>query len=119
MQIGVTDSPTGQQLRLEGSLTMSSAEELKRQYRASLEQGYVRFVVDLGGLSYVDSTGLGALIGLLKSARSRGGTAIFYGAPPIIRHIIELTRLDQVLTLCDNRAQAEQAVATPSSMARP
>ena len=59
--------------------------------------GQHRLVVDLGQVSFIDSSGLGALISGLKSARQAGGDLRIANPGEQARVVLKLTRLDRVL----------------------
>jgi len=62
-----------------------------------VSQGEQRVVVHLDGVTFLDSTGLGVLVGAHKAQRAAGGTlGIVCGEPRLLR-IIGLTGLDRVL----------------------
>jgi len=63
-------------------------------------------VVDLGGLEFVDSAGVGAFVGLYKAARARGARLRFAGARPGVRSVLELIRLHRILEISDEVAGA-------------
>jgi anti-sigma B factor antagonist len=63
-------------------------------------------VVDLGGLEFVDSAGVGAFVGLYKAARARGARLRFAGARPGVRSVLELIRLHRILEVSDEVAGA-------------
>ncbi len=56
-----------------GRLDLLSAAEAKSRLLETGAGGHPRLVIDLAEVSFIDSTGLGALIGALKSARQHGG----------------------------------------------
>ena len=69
MQIDVTKPRDGVAvLRLDGRLNMVSAAQLKQAITDSVDGGCPRVVVDLASVSFMDSSGLGALIAGLKKA---------------------------------------------------
>jgi anti-sigma B factor antagonist len=59
--------------------------------------GTTRIVVDMGETSFLDSSGLGALIAGLKSARQAGGDLRVARPTPAVVTVFELTNLDTVL----------------------
>jgi anti-sigma B factor antagonist len=65
------------------------------------------FVVDLRGVDFLDSAGVGVLVGLFKHARLRGGRARFCGLTPGVRTVLELIQLDRIFEIFDD---AEAAV---------
>jgi len=56
-------------------------------------------VVDCAGMSFIDSTGLGVLVGALKVARQCGGDLRVEGLRPPARKVFEITRLTKVFDL--------------------
>ncbi len=58
---------TGQMLLDDGDLLFG------RKIRDLIDRGHVKIVADLGGLAYIDSSGVGMLVGKLKSVREKGG----------------------------------------------
>jgi anti-sigma B factor antagonist len=67
-------------------------------------------IVDLRGLGFVDSAGLGLLIGLLRRARGQGRRLVFAGAAPPLRRILQSIRLDRILELFPDTREAEVAL---------
>lgn len=89
-----------------GRLTMASSRTLRTAVDESVQEGMPRIVVDLTLTSFVDSSGLGALVGGLKSARQAGGDLRIAGAPEQVRMVLALTNLDRVLTPYPDVAEA-------------
>ncbi|MEO5851861.1 MAG: STAS domain-containing protein [Nocardioides sp.] len=85
-------------LRCTGRLNMSAAPGLRTAVDELVGQGASRIVIDLSDTSFVDSSGLGALVGGLKSARQAGGDLRIAGAAEQVRTVLALTNLDRVLT---------------------
>ncbi|QWC85522.1 STAS domain-containing protein [Nocardioidaceae bacterium] len=87
-------------------LTMTSAGRLKSSVDDIVRQHPPRVVVDLSTTDFVDSSGLGALVGGLKSARQAGGDLRLAGAGEQVRSVLRLTNLDRVLRSHDDVAGA-------------
>jgi len=81
----------------EGRLNMVSARRLKEILSELVQAGTTRIVVDMGETTFMDSSGLGALIGGLKSARQAGGDLRIARVSPAVMTVFELTNLDRVL----------------------
>src|ERR1700704_1980852 len=60
-------------MRPEGRLDMASAPALRHQMRQLMDSGVAKLVLDMTEVSFVDSSGLGAIISGLKLARQAGG----------------------------------------------
>jgi anti-sigma B factor antagonist len=90
-----------------GRLNMATAPEFRAYVNAVLDDGKSRVVVDLTDTVFIDSSGLGALIGVLKRARSSGGDLRIAAPSEQVRMVLGLTNLDRVL-----RPHASLAEAT-------
>jgi anti-sigma B factor antagonist len=71
-------------------------------------EGSTRIVVDLDGVDFLDSTGLGVLVGALKRVRSNDGELSLVCTQPRIRKVFEVTGLTKVFALYDS---VDEAVA--------
>lgn len=89
-----------------GRLTAAGAPRLRAAVNDLIAAGTHRIVVDLGQTEFVDSSGLGALIGGLKNARIKGGDLRIAAVPESVQTVLKLTNLDRVL---HSHATAEEA----------
>ncbi len=87
-------------------LDARNSQEAKDFFRALIERGETRIVVDLSELEFVDSSGLGALVTAIKTARQAGGDVRLCSLTQAVKTIFELTRLTRVFDLFDDRASA-------------
>jgi len=97
------DTPTDQAavLHIDGRLDLATAAEVKKSILQAVDGGRPYVVVDLKAVPFIDSSGLGALIGGLRAARTAGGDLRIANPGPQARMILELTTLDRVLTTHD------------------
>lgn len=93
-------------LGLTGRLDLAEAPELRAAVVQLLADGPHRVVLDLGGVPFMDSSGLGALIGCLKIARQAGGDLRIARVGPRVRMVLELTSMHRVLPPYDSPEQA-------------
>ena len=96
---------------LRGRLDAAVSMELRDELGRLIEDGRSRLVLDLGGVTFVDSTGLSVLITTLKAATAAGGDLAMFDLTTAVRSIIELTRLDRVFRICDSRERALEHLA--------
>ncbi|MGN6087867.1 MAG: STAS domain-containing protein [Actinomycetales bacterium] len=78
-------------------LNLVAAPRLRELVTKEVASGHRRFVVDLGATEFMDSSGLGALIAALKTARQAGGDLRIAATPEQPRMVLQLTNLDSVL----------------------
>ncbi len=70
-----------------------------------VERGERRVVVDLGRVEFMDSSGLGALVSILKAAGSQGALALCR-ATGAVQGLLTLTRMDRVFRIAATRDEA-------------
>ena len=74
----------------------------------AIESGAKVVVVDLSGVTFVDSMTLGVLLGAVKRLRQRGGELRIIVDDPHVRRVFEITLLDRVFDLYAERELALQ-----------
>ncbi len=85
---------------LRGHVDAASVRTQRDQLHALPERGIYRIVLDLAGVTFLDSAGMAMLVGLLKRARAGGGDVrMVEPADDPVRHILQLTRLDLVFKM--------------------
>lgn len=93
----------------------ASNARLFRQEIAELVQGGASLLVlDLSGVEFVDSSGLGALVGVLKLIGSRGDLALA-SLRPSVEKMLKLTRMDRVFQIFADSDTAVASLAGHSS----
>ena len=95
-------------LDLEGDFDSRNAASAKERIRATIEEGCDCILINLEGVPYMDSAGLGTLVSALKATSERGGVICLSCLTDQVRMVIELTRLDRVFTVYDS---VETAIA--------
>jgi anti-sigma B factor antagonist len=65
------------------------------------EEGFDRVVLDIGAVEFMDSSGLGAMVGLWRKFRDSKEIAIV-GVKPAVRDLLYMTRMDYVLPISVN-----------------
>lgn len=91
----------GDALRVSSILQLgeANAKAFRDWVREAFDKGHRNIEVDLSQTTFVDSSGLGALIALHKTAVSRQGKLTLLNPQPAIQQIIELTRLDGIFEI--------------------
>lgn len=89
-----------------GRLNMAAAPDVRRLVDEVLASGRAHVVVDLVDTTFIDSSGLGALIAGLKAARQAAGDLRIANASEQVRMVLGLTNLDRVLQPYEDVASA-------------
>jgi anti-sigma B factor antagonist len=79
-----------------GRLDVAGAPALKDAISEAVKNGQPRVVLDMEGVSFVDSTGLGSVIAALKQIRGSQGDLRLAAPNQQVRVVLELTTLDRV-----------------------
>lgn len=86
----------------------SQALDMFERYEELLSKEVKKFVIDMAGFKYMNSTGLNTLITILTKARKAGGEAIISSVPDNIKSLMLITRLNNIFTIAGNEAEAEK-----------
>jgi len=97
-----------QVFELQGSLDIATSPTVRAALLDAAERGQHRLVVDLSGLDFIDSTGLGALIGGQRRARENGGEVRLVAREG---QILRLLRITGLLTVFPVYRTLEDALA--------
>jgi len=87
-------------LAVSGEIDIATAPSLREKLHSLLADGKLQLIIDLDEVTFLDSTALGVLVGVLKRARTEGGELRIVCNQPRVRKVFEITRLDSAFDLC-------------------
>lgn len=96
-------------VEVSGEVDVYTAPRLREAVVSAIDGGSLRLVVDVDNVEFLDSTGVGVLVGALKKVRSGGGTLDIVCTQPRLLKIFEITGLDKVFGLHTTVAEAVQS----------
>jgi anti-sigma B factor antagonist len=104
MELGldVTERDGRSVLSVRGEVDVYTAPRLREKLVELVAQGKHQIVVDLEGVDFLDSTGLGVLVGGLKRLRSHDGDLTLVCTQPRILKVFEITGLTKVFSIFDS-----------------
>lgn len=91
-----------------GEIDVYTAPQLKESLVAQIEAGCSRVVVDMNGVGFIDSSGLGVLVSGLRRAKERDGCIRLVCTREHVLKIFRITGLDKVFAIFPNVAEARQ-----------
>jgi len=97
-------------IAIEGELTAASEDALTAAFTEATSGGERVVLMDFSGLDYMNSGGIGLLVTLLVRANRQGQRLLACGLDDHYRQILELTRLDEAITIYADEAEALAAV---------
>jgi anti-sigma B factor antagonist len=96
-----------------GEIDAFTAPRLRTELAQVVDAGATAVVCDLSAVTFLDSSGLGVLIGALKRLRQAGGELLIVLPAPSARKVFSLTALDRILPLFETREEALAAAQGP------
>ena len=93
---------------VKGDITLNKGGDvmLKDKVQSLLQQGKNQLLLDLGGVSYVDSAGLGQLVQLHATTMHHGGRMKLLNLTKRLSDLLVVTRLSTVFDTFENEAEA-------------
>lgn len=87
-------------VKITGEIDISNAFDVKKFIHENiLNKGEKYCILDFKNLSYIDSSGLGIIVGLHKTFKLQGGEIVLVNLNENIRKLFELTNLDRILNV--------------------
>ncbi|MGW7686314.1 STAS domain-containing protein [Kribbella sp. NPDC054772] len=106
--IRTTDAGAYVLVQVVGDLDLESAPALTEELKARL--GARPIVLDLAGIEFMDSSGLGVLVGAHKDAAAQGGALLVAAPGPRVHRIFKITKLHKVFALYETVDEAVRTV---------
>jgi anti-sigma B factor antagonist len=92
---------------ISGRITLGSGnQELRNHVNKVLEEGKNRILLNLAEISYIDSSGVGTLVGCFTSAQNRGASLKLLNLTKKIEDLLAITKLLTVFETFDNEQDA-------------
>ncbi|NEP55584.1 MAG: STAS domain-containing protein [Symploca sp. SIO2G7] len=99
-------------VRPSGILDGTKAGQFRQEITKLVESNVDIVLIDFADVTFMDSSGLGALVLALKTVRAAGGKLFICSVNDQIRMLFELTSMDRVFEIYENREAFENAVAS-------
>jgi anti-sigma B factor antagonist len=97
-------------LRVHGSVTSGVVDdEFRRAISGVVTGEAARLILDLGGVTLIDSSGIGELLRAHNTITRRGGALKLLHTPPMVQDVLQITRL---LTVFEVFEDEESAIAS-------
>ena len=96
-------------LRVAGEVDVYTAPQIREQIRDLAAKGTVHLIADLGPVEFIDSSGLGVLIGGLRRVREDDGSLVLVITTRRVLRVFQLTGLTKAFTIYDKLGDALSA----------
>lgn len=98
-------------VRVSGELDMVAADYFRREVDENMGKNCCdNIVLNLDRVNFIDSSGLGVILGRYKKLAALGGKLAIVGAPPQVKRILELSGLLRIAKAHENETEALQAM---------
>ena len=93
------------QLVLRGELDLSTVDKVEQELAALEAEGERLVVLDLSGLTFLDSTGLRLMVTADQRAQKDGRRLVIVKGPETVQRVFSITKLDETLEMVDSVAE--------------
>jgi anti-sigma B factor antagonist len=93
-------------LKLDGRLDAASAKDIREKVVSLGRENQVNLVIDMEGVDFIDSSGLGSLVSSLRTVNKLGGDIKISALQSQVRSVFELTRLHRIFGIYDDSTAA-------------
>ena len=90
------------EVSLQGELDLSTVEKVEQELRRVEDRGEKLLVLNLAGLSFLDSTGLRLMVTTDQRARQEGRRLAIVKGPESVHRVFTITKLDEQLHMVDD-----------------
>jgi anti-sigma B factor antagonist len=94
-----------------GEIDVYTSPKLRERLVALVGEGAHRLVIDLEDVEFIDSTGLGVLVGVLKRIRARDGSMSLVCSQDGLLRVFRITGLENVFTIYASLEEATEEAA--------
>ena len=104
-------------IKVTGDITLNKGGDvlLKDKVQSLLQQGHKNLLIDLSGVSYVDSAGLGELVQAYATTKNRGGALKLLNVTKRLKDLLVVTKLLTVFDTFDTEATAIASFGSASN----
>ncbi len=90
-------------VKLDGEMDMLMAEKLKKDIdQRLLNKPIANLIIDMEKVTFIDSSGLGAIIGIYKKINAVGGGIAMLGTQPHVKKVLVFSGIDKLVNIYSN-----------------
>ncbi len=113
MELQVETSGEIDIIRVDGRLDLAGTNSLKDEIRRRLQDNRTQLILDLKQVDFINSSGLGALVSVLKDVRLAGGRLVLSDLAPYVQEIFAITQLSNVFEIFGSKTEARATFQKP------
>ena len=97
-------------LMIGGPMDVETTPQVRDHLVRLMDEGHHRLVLDLSAVDFIDSIGLGVIVGMVHRLRPHDGSLAMAAPSPQARNVLQITQLVRVVAVCDTIEAAINAV---------
>jgi stage II sporulation protein AA (anti-sigma F factor antagonist) len=90
---------------LAGEFDLTAAKEVRQELDRLIDGGHRRLIIDLRKVPFLDSSGLGVLLGRYGRLRELGGEMFLVGAQPPVRTVLQMSGVPKVVPVLRSESE--------------
>ena len=94
-------TPTSATVFVRGEVDVYTAPQLREELYGIMGEGVTQLTLDLSAMTFIDSTGLGVVVGAIKRLREVGGELVLRSPSRSTRKVLEITGLTRIVEIQD------------------
>jgi anti-anti-sigma factor len=111
LQIEKHIQPNVAVLEMRGSIRIGpSCRQVEQAVEEMIHRQQTRVILDLCGVSFIDSSGIGTIVRCLTKLKKLGGTLRLSGVKGMVEGVLKLTQIDRVVEIYPTAAEASQGL---------
>ena len=92
---------------LSGEIDHYAAADMRREIDSAMERSRLKdLVLDYSGVSFMDSSGIGVIMGRYKTVKTLGGKVVIFGVNKQIERIVAMSGIDRIVETAKNLSDA-------------
>ncbi|MBU0639144.1 MAG: STAS domain-containing protein [Planctomycetes bacterium] len=108
LQIQTREEDGQRIVQISGEVDLGSSPQLRTMLVELASQRPARVIVDLAGVGYMDSSGVGTMVELKRTIERNGGEVVLAALQPRVRSVFEITQLDKFFVIATDVAEARK-----------
>ena len=93
-------------LKLKGSIDLENSNDIWAIFLTFIKGGVKKILVDLSGIDFIDSAGIGVFINIAKILRSKNGDVIFTNVSPEMKKVFKVVNLQDFIKVFNLEGEA-------------
>jgi anti-anti-sigma factor len=102
LDLSTTSKGTCAVVTVDGEIDLDNASDLSEAALAAMQEIGPSVVLDLSGVTFMDSTGLKVLLAVHKRAELAGGRLVLAGPTRSVNRVVTITGFDRTFTVCED-----------------